>query len=165
MLDRFNICAVCAEFIALRNGVWRDIEEHSFMLTSNGEGFTYHRHSPSNEETYRDTKYQNLFTETLSLMADYGYEDDFLGDADSFGFYEFFPDFLAITEYDSQGFVYSHVYENLEAVQAAWKAIEGDYGKFMDEEEAETEREREYAFSGLSDYAEDIFYDADPYDY
>lgn len=164
MLDRFNVCALCSEFIERRDDVWRDIEGHSFMLRSTPNGFEYHRHSPSNEETYHDTKYASLFTETLSLMADYGYDSDSIGDADSYGFYEYFPDYLAIVSYDSQGFVYSVTFQSFEEVEKAWLDIVKGYYDFLDVEEKEVESEREYAF-GLSDFAEDIYYASDPYDY
>lgn len=145
MLDLYNICASCGEFVEFKKHLWRDIHGHSFSLTPQSDGGSvYHKHFPSNPETYSAGKYDSLTTEVLSVMGDLGYEDDSFGNTDDFGYYESFPDFNAIVMYDSQGFVYSTVYDSHEIYEQVWERLVVDCGEFYDEQDRREQLELEY---------------------
>lgn len=161
MLDLYNICASCDNFVEFRKHLWRDINGSSFgwVVYSNG-GVVHHQHSPANPETYSAGKYSSLMTEVLSVMGDLGYEDDSFGNTDDFGYYESFPDYNAIVMYDSQGFVYSTVYESHEVYESVWEKLVIDCREFYDEQDYREQQELEYERRDI-EYDE---YDSDLYD-
>lgn len=148
MLDQFNICRKCTEFVEFKAHLWRDVDGHSFSLISDAKsetgGFVYHVHSPSDSATYVAGKYDNLTTEVLSVMGDLGYESDYLGNTEDFGYYEFFPDFNAIVQYDSLGFVYSQLYPDSVSTQCAWNNLVVECNEFYDDQDSQEQYELEY---------------------
>ena len=162
MIANYGICRNCTDLIENKAGLWRDIDGHSFSLMPIEETgqFVYHVHSPMEEKTYRGVgKYSCLDAEILHCLSLLGYGSEETGEADTFGFYEFFPDYSAILTEDSQGFVSVKRYDDAYRAQDEWNCLSGEYSDFLDSEEAELEYERRDIDASYYDE-----YDSDLYD-
>jgi hypothetical protein len=73
-----------------------------------------------------------MYAEILDCFALESSETESLGDADTFGWFACFEDFLAILNTDSQGFVTATVYDTLEEVKDAWWTIRSAYEAWED---------------------------------
>ena len=143
----FSLCGICDALIENRKGIW--------WATVNDTAVSgvpeVHKHFPANPDTYDSTKYgSDIRTEILSVMGDFGFATESLGDTDSFGYFEWFEDLSAIVEYDSQGFVFSTIYDTPEMARNAWSHVTTDYDEWCDDEE-----ERNTALMAEDSYYED----------
>ena len=100
----FSLCGICDALIENRKGIW--------WATVNDTAVSgvpeVHKHFPANPDTYDSTKYgSDIRTEILSVMGDFGFATESLGDTDSCCEFEWFVDRVAIVECDSRAFVCS----------------------------------------------------------
>jgi hypothetical protein len=147
MIGGFSLCGICDALIENRKGIWWATLDDTCVTDS----VEVHKHFPKDPDTYDSTKYgSDVRTEILSVMGDFAFNTESLGDSETFGFYELFADLCAIVEYDSQGFVFSTIYATEEMARAAWSRIETDYDEFLDDEEYDEPLYDEY---GDDEYA------------
>lgn len=158
MIGGFSLCGICDALIENRKGIWWATLDD----TAVSDSVEVHKHFPTNPDVYDSTKYgSDVRTEILSVMGDFGFATESLGDADSFGYYELFEDLSAVVEYDSQGFVFSTIYDTPEMARNAWSHISTDYDEFLDDDEDVCS-----CGSVSCDYYEDTDeYDSDIFDY
>lgn len=135
MIANFGICSICTDLIEDRAGMWRDPDGHSFSLDSEGDGFRYHVHTPISEENYTSQKYSHINAEILDNLAMLGYAHESLGDQSTFGFFDFFPDYLMILTSHPDGSVTVTEFEDNATVYRIWGDIERDYLNWEDEDD------------------------------
>lgn len=138
MIANYGICLHCSELIENNSIMWRDIDGHSFSLKAKDDGFVYHVHSPVSEENYSSLgKYSCLDAEILDALAMEGFETAYTGDQDTFGFFDFFPDYRAILCSHSNGSVAVAFYDSDEMLNIAWNSLVENYEEFSDDSDDE----------------------------
>lgn len=163
MLERYGICQECHDFIESRGGIWFDLEDKATRLhVSDLNAITWHFHLPMAESDYKRGRCTNLKTEILLYLGIMGLSYTSLGNSDDFGYFEFFPEYNAILQNDSQGFVYSTIYETERAATNAWEHISADYDEYCDERDYREQQELEYERRDID--AEYDEYDSDLWD-
>jgi len=131
MLNEYGICVNCSALIEKQNFA------HGPEWESGGNFlcWNFRSHIPISEAEYSSHKFGSLQAEILHSLRMLGYGADSMGDADTFGYYEWFPDFCAILVADSQGFVSATVYDNLEMSSAAWSHLDIDYSEWCENQD------------------------------
>lgn len=91
-------------------------------------------HTPINSDYYRSTKFQSLRAEILWSLSLESAQNASLGEAESFGYFAYFPDFLSIIEIDNEGFVSIVECASLAEVECEWERVELDYEAWLNED-------------------------------
>jgi hypothetical protein len=85
------------------------------------------------EWSSRSGKFDGLHTEILYNLSLMGFEDDSVGDANTFGYFELFSQYGAILETNSEGFVTSAIHNPISDAERIFGEISHEYYSFMDD--------------------------------
>jgi hypothetical protein len=154
VIGGFSLCGVCESLIENRKGIWWATKDDTAVSAE----VELHKHFPATTVGYHSHKYgEDIRTEILSVMGDFGFNTESLGEAETFGYYELFEDLCAIVEYDSQGFVFSTIYDTPEMARNAWSHIETDYDEWLEDEPCNCGSYNCDAYADRTEYEPDIF--------
>lgn len=117
----YRLCQECYELITPKGRGWHDDME---SLTCRGGVSKGEPHKPYSEsEPYHSYRTNGELAAVLEELTMSGTQDEDLGEVDTFGWFAYFRDSLAILSNDSQGFVFATTYESVEESDEAWETL------------------------------------------
>jgi hypothetical protein len=156
MLDQYGICSLCTDFLEYKHGKWVDTEGRTTGTVADfvTNDPTIHIHVPYTADNYESRKYSSLEAEIFHVLGCLGYHDDWIGDAATFGYYEMFMDYRAITHESDMGFISVKIFDSADEFNAAWDEIfdaYSNYSELDDFDEWEDDYPEQYESSSMID--------------